>query len=243
MGRETMFAVVIMVVVAAAVLGSVFAPNQAALILPLCSLVCVQVLNLLQGAKAAEKADVAAVKADIVATKVEEVAAKADIVAAKVDIVASTATIAESKATALGQAVDETREVSKATHVLVNNNMKIQLELTAQLSRWKSNHEPTEDNIKAAELAEHALEEHLVNQTKADIAAPQSGFGEMPVRTDTQQATAQSTGEAQGSPSSPNPGITSTLPAQLKAGEVDIQAEHVTITEGGKITEITRPTN
>jgi len=59
-------------------------------------------------------------------------------------------------------------KVADATHILVNNNMGIQLKLNAELSRWKANETKNEADIKAADRAEQSLKEHEMKQNIVD---------------------------------------------------------------------------
>ena len=60
-------------------------------------------------------------------------------------------------------------------HILVNNNMMVQLRLNAELSRWKADHSKNdpdcEEYIRAAEAAERALKEHIERQLEVDRLA------------------------------------------------------------------------
>lgn len=243
MGTQAGYTIAIVSVIVAAAVTAVYAPAQVALTVPLFTLVAVNLFSLLQGSKAAEKV------ADV-AVKVEKVAEVASAATSQVQQAVAQSQINGAKTDELAVAMNETREVSKATHVLVNHNMMIQLELTAQLSRWKADHEPSRENIEAANLADHALEEHRAQQAKSDLAHPPLGFGAMPAKTETEAAQARGAGHpsvaGEAAPGqvtqaevdairSPSP------PAQLKAGEVTITADHVTLTEAGVITEMTPP--
>jgi hypothetical protein len=68
--------------------------------------------------------------------------------------------------------LDNLATVANKTHTLVNSNMAVQLKKAAELSRWKANHEPTEENIKAAELAEQLYSEHQSKQAEVDLQSP-----------------------------------------------------------------------
>jgi len=59
-------------------------------------------------------------------------------------------------------------KVADATHILVNNNMAIQLKLNAELSRWKANETKNEADIQAADRAEQSLKEHEMKQNIVD---------------------------------------------------------------------------
>lgn len=64
--------------------------------------------------------------------------------------------------------LDTIAATGQMTHDLVNNNMKIELTRVAELARWKADHEPSPENIRAAELAEKRLKEHDEKQAVAD---------------------------------------------------------------------------
>ena len=59
-------------------------------------------------------------------------------------------------------------KVADATHILVNNNMAIQLKLNAELSRWKANETKNKADIQAADRAEQSLKEHEMKQNIVD---------------------------------------------------------------------------
>lgn len=66
MTDQLVYAVVIMVVVASSIAGAVLAPAQAPAIIGLGTLICVQLLNLLNSKKTAEKVETVATKLDAV---------------------------------------------------------------------------------------------------------------------------------------------------------------------------------
>jgi hypothetical protein len=66
-------------------------------------------------------------------------------------------------------------DVAAATHVLVNNNMAVQLKLNAELSRWKAEQTRDPADARAAEAAERLYREHEVKQAAVDRAAPGGG--------------------------------------------------------------------
>ncbi len=59
-------------------------------------------------------------------------------------------------------------KVATATHILVNNNMEVELAENLDLRRWKAEMEPTEENHKAVERAERRLAEHRKKQAEVD---------------------------------------------------------------------------
>ena len=75
-------------------------------------------------------------------------------------------------AKAMAHKLDENLKVTHDTHTLVNSNMGEQLQLGADLSRWKANQTkgtPDEEvNERAAKLAEEKLRDHQVKQAKVD---------------------------------------------------------------------------
>lgn len=89
---------------------------------------------------------------------------------------------AENKAATenITKVLNETSEVTKSTHILVNNNMGIQLELNYELSKWKADREPTSQNIAATKRAKKLLDEHQDKQARSDALIPRENFGEMP---------------------------------------------------------------
>lgn len=58
--------------------------------------------------------------------------------------------------------------VANSTHILVNNNMAIQLKLNAELSRWKATQTGKPEDEKAALLAERLVAEHEAKQKTVD---------------------------------------------------------------------------
>lgn len=175
MNKTILYSALLSIIVGAIVLTVIFAPTAAPIAVPVYASVAVGVLALLQGANAAKEVQEVKETAKEAAILVKEVAVKQG----------------ESAAVAL-----ETREVSKATHVMVNNNMLIQLELTAELSRWKADHELSPENTVAAERAAALLAEHRGRQVAADVLIPRVGFGEMPGKTPAEAAQAMAAAAA-----------------------------------------------
>lgn len=169
MSKSALYAVLLAGIIAGITLTVIFAPAAAPIAVPVYASVAVGVLALLQGANAALEVKEVKETAKEAAVLVKEVAVRQEA----------------SASVAL-----ETREVAKSTHVMVNNNMLIQLELTAELSRWKANHEPSPENTAAAERAAGLLAEHRAKQSVSDANIPRAGFGEMPGKTPAERASA-----------------------------------------------------
>jgi hypothetical protein len=106
-----------------------------------------------------QKQAIAAERAEVAVTKVAEVAVKAQEVKK---------TLSESTEAITGK-LDGIAKVGEATHILVNNNMAIQLRISAAaLRRIARSPEASPDDQTAAQLAEEALAEHLRKQKELD---------------------------------------------------------------------------
>ncbi len=131
------------------------------------------------------KQDQTAVMANqvVVAAKVEEVASKAEtakvdlqanqvVVAAKVEEVArkteAVKTILEASGEVNDKKLDNLSKVAKATHVLVNSNMAVQLRLNQAVTRRLADITKDPVDVKAAELAEKMYIEHQGKQREVD---------------------------------------------------------------------------
>lgn len=144
MSDQLIYGVVIMVVVAAAVMGAIFAPGQAAIILPLCTLVCVQLLSLLQGSKAA----------------------------GKVAEVAVTAKASEAKVNHLALVAAHTQQTAQAVHTLVNSATGVQLKSNAILARRLADLTKDPADAQAATESERLYNEHQTKQATVDANPP-----------------------------------------------------------------------
>jgi len=69
---------------------------------------------------------------------------------------------------ALQSAIKRISDVADDTHTLVNNNMAIQLRLTAVSARALANITKDKDHVRAAEEAELALADHMRKQAAVD---------------------------------------------------------------------------
>lgn len=67
--------------------------------------------------------------------------------------------------------LDEIQTVNRDTHTLVNSSRGVQLKLNADLSRWKSDQKPDNEEFAAdAIAAERLYAEHEAQQAKVDKA-------------------------------------------------------------------------
>jgi dihydrodipicolinate reductase len=99
----------------------------------------------------AGKVDAAKVAASVAAVKVEEV---------KTELVKTNAISADK--------MSDLHDVCTATHILVNNNMAIQLALHATTARRLATITKDPTDIKMAEMAERQAQEHAVKQATVD---------------------------------------------------------------------------
>ncbi len=65
------------------------------------------------------------------------------------------------------------QKVATATHILVNNNMAIQLRENAELRRWKAAQTKDPLHVREAEVAERLYREHQLKQATVDAQADQ----------------------------------------------------------------------
>lgn len=101
----------------------------------------------------------------VVAAKVEEVKAEATKAAVKVvEVKADLRAVA----TRQDQKLTSIQEVGNANHALLNSGHEAQLKLGAELSRWKADHEGSEENLIAADKAEKLYQDHVAKQAKVD---------------------------------------------------------------------------
>ncbi len=75
------------------------------------------------------------------------------------------------------QKLDAISQTTDSVHVLVNNNMEVQLRLNAELSRWKASQTGMRADMEAATLAEKLLKEHMAKQATVDKATAQVSEG------------------------------------------------------------------
>jgi hypothetical protein len=157
------YGALITIAIVGGIVGVIMQPTQATAILGFAAVVCANLITGYQGRRDAKKAAVA----------VEEVKNEAVNVATEVAAVKVEAKKQDTK-------LDEIQTVAKATHVLVNNDFIIQSRMVAELARWKADHDPTPNNIKAAEHAEAFLKDRIRTQEGSDVMYPPAQFGVMP---------------------------------------------------------------
>ena len=187
-----LYGVILGAVAVAAIVATIFQPDSAVTIFGFAGVIVTGLFSAIQNTAAAVKVAEAAVK-------VQEVADVAGVQSTKVE--------------AMAQDISETKEVSKASHVLMNSNYEIQLTLVAELARYKASVEKTPETEAAANHAEAALAEHREKQKEADSIAPRSGFGTMPSGT---------------------PGALKAPAANAEKVEVVITGDDVTVTQAEK---------
>ncbi len=71
--------------------------------------------------------------------------------------------------------LNELASIAHATHVLVNNNMAVQLKLNAELSRWKAGQTGLAADAEAANQAEHLYAMHQLRQGVVDASEVAQG--------------------------------------------------------------------
>lgn len=128
-------------VVALGVIGVVFSPSNAITIIGFCGVVVTGLFTHLSTLNTAEQTR-------------EQVA---DVKTALVE-----------KDEKQGVQLDGISKMGERNHVLLNNNMSIQLKSNAELSRWKANQTKDPRDIKAADEAEQLYHEHQGKQMKLD---------------------------------------------------------------------------
>ena len=136
--------IVLGVIAAIAVGGTVLSPANAIQIMGFCTLIAVSLLALL-------KSETTSIKIEEAAKKVEEV---------KTDLAASDAkTLVQ---------LNKMEETGEKTHTLVNSNMGVQLKLNAAVTKRLANMTQDKNDIEAAELAATMLTEHEKKQAIVD---------------------------------------------------------------------------
>lgn len=76
--------------------------------------------------------------------------------------------VLEENTAATSGKLDGLSKVAAATHVLVNNNMAIQLKLNAAVTRRLADLTKTAEDVAAADAADTALREHMAKQAVVD---------------------------------------------------------------------------
>lgn len=155
------YTVVLLAVVITVGAGVILAPESAVQIIGFGVLVAPLIINLIQGAAAANKVADAAVK-------VEKVAQVAEAQAGKVDMIVVT--------------TGNTQRQAEAIHTLVNSATGLQLTNNAVMARRLADITKLPADYEAAELAEKAANEHRLKQAVVDAgpspAATVSGKAE-----------------------------------------------------------------
>ncbi len=126
------------------VVGVIYSPLNSIAVMGFCSMIAAQLLNLLQGYKAAAKAEEVANRADIVEVKADKAAAE----------------------------MADLKKISVATHTLVNSNMELELIENLELKKWKAAHTTNPSDMltanAAVENAIRKLDEHRNKQLIVD---------------------------------------------------------------------------
>lgn len=162
-GARTLVYGSLVVVVALAVVGVVLSPENTISILGFCTLAITGLFTHLSSLKKYEQQDA---KLDTVAEKADVVAEKAEVAAAKVEEVKETLVKTEAKNDAK---LDKIEDAVVEVYHLSNSAMRVQLNLNAELSRWKANEKPDRPEYEAAALAaEKLLHDHDEQQAIAD---------------------------------------------------------------------------
>lgn len=145
----------LVVIVALAVVGVVFSPDNTISILGFCGIAVTGLFTHLSTLNTAEKAQQAAEQVEkrviVAAQKVEEV--KAALV---------------EKDENMDVRLDGIVKMGVRNHVLLNSNMGIQLKSNAALSRWKADQTGKPEDKAAADEAQDMYEEHQRKQTQLD---------------------------------------------------------------------------
>jgi hypothetical protein len=166
MKNIAIYAMIASMVAALGVIGAMAIPGQSVLILGLAALIISNVYQSFQSSQAAENVREAA-------RRVAEVALEAKR--------------SHESVNSMSTAVDETRSVVKASHVMINSNREEQLAGTAELAHFRARYEPSAENDAKAKHADQLLLEHREKQAQSDAENPRSTFGIMPEKTETEK--------------------------------------------------------
>jgi hypothetical protein len=154
----------LVVVVALAVLGVVFSPENTISILGFCTLAITGLFTHLSSLRTSEQQS----------EKLDTVAEKAEVAAAKVEEVKTALGEKDTSTTIVLNEIVKTGEqnvtMGKRNHQLLNSGHGLILKSNAELARWKADKENTPEYIAAAELAEKQYRDHEAKQNSLDIS-------------------------------------------------------------------------
>lgn len=153
------------VVVSVGVLGVAYSKENVTPIMGFCTMICLSLLTELRRIQNDAEQSAIAKKA---AENVEEVKTALGVSDAKVEEVKQTLVVSEKKTS---DQLTNIAKVSEDTHILVNSNMGVQLQLNMELSMWKADQTKLHADIEAANAAQKLYHEHMAKQAKVDASA------------------------------------------------------------------------